>query len=78
MTQDQVKVISAPYHPYNGACIFLEIQGENNTIEDVRKFVKEDPYVVNGLVSDYKVDGVVVTHIDQEFERVSYNFMTRT
>lgn len=70
--------MASPYHPHDGACFIMEVRKNANTIEDVRKFVDQDPYVQKGIVDSFKIDGVFITHLDEEFERITQKFMVRT
>lgn len=71
-------MLSAPYHPYNGALFMIEVQKEKNTVQDVEAFVKNDPYFKGGLLESYSVDPVQITHTDQEFERTTQKYFARS
>jgi len=49
--QNNTKVIAGNYFPLDGAVILFESENEKVAEE----FVKSDPYVKNGLVSEYDV-----------------------
>lgn len=57
----EAKIVAAPFFPHTGAVFFLEFNSANAT-HTVESFVKSDPYQIKGLVTDYSIQPVNLTH----------------
>ncbi|CDW87115.1 UNKNOWN [Stylonychia lemnae] len=72
--QNQTKLISVPFFPFDGNTIFIETEGDEQYIE---KFVKQDPYIKNNLVNKYEINEFDMTS-HKRFDRISTEFLMRS
>lgn len=68
------RVLGAPFFPYDGCTLFIETEGDKNHIES---FVKNDPYVKQGFVSDYEIMEFDIQS-RKKFDRISGDFVYRS
>ena len=54
MKSVDVKIVSAPFFPHTGAIFFFEINSPTSE-NAMDTFVRADPYVTKGIVSDFKI-----------------------
>ena len=72
----QAKLVTAPFFPYSGGIFFIQSEDQDPQ-KAVRSFVKNDPYVKNNLVEDYKIKEFAMTDKFKDFERISSDFLMR-
>ena len=75
-TQAKAKLVTAPLFPFAGSVFFVMTQSADPHAE-VNKFVQDDPYVKNQLVSSYRIREFILTDRQMDFERLSQKFLLR-
>jgi uncharacterized protein YciI len=71
-------IMAAPFFPYSGAVFFIQTNAAQDPENAVEAFVKADPYHVKGLISEYSVKPVAMTHISRDFDRLADDFIVRS
>eukprot|EP00347_Sterkiella_histriomuscorum_P017030 403350925 len=72
--QNQTKLISVPFFPFDGNVMFIETEGDKSYVENC---IKNDPYIKNKIVEKFDIQEVEMT-AQQRFERISSNFLMRS
>jgi uncharacterized protein YciI len=69
-----VKVLGAPFFPYDGCTMMFETESDKDSIE---KFVQNDPYVKNKLVTKYEIKEFEIES-RRKFDRIAGEFAYRS
>lgn len=72
--------MGAPYFPYDGNTFMIETEtkAEDGGFERIKKFVEQDPYVKNKLVSNYEIREFALKGATSDFDRLSSKFILRS
>ena len=55
-----------------------DVEAEDGGFSEVEKFVNSDPYVTNGLVTEYQIREFAMKGISTDFDRLSDKYVLRS
>lgn len=69
--------MGAPFFPYDGAAFLIETEADRQHIDS---FVKNDPYVKNKIVSEYRVKEFDIASVEMKrrFDSMTRDFSFRS
>lgn len=73
-------ILGAPNFPYDGNNFIFEIdtEAEDGGFSRVEKFVSDDPYVKNNLVTKYSIREFAMKASTTDFDRMASKFVLRS